>query len=137
MAGTPIVANYVSLPRLSSPDLYPTFSRVFPTDGSDANAHKLILQLLKESLDVSYLTCIYIRDAYGSSYHSNLLLEANNQNIDILATESYEPSATKEDIRKMVKSLKERDVRYILCISYGPSSIVILEEAAKIGLVGN
>ena len=118
---------------LDNKDQSPTFMRTVPTNAVDARAAALYF---KQHLRLTRLGVLFIRDAYGSQFASDLAAAATAQDIIVKAV-PYEGGDV-ESIRRAMLELKGTGLKYIFGIMDSTSSFrMIVTEGINAGIIGN
>lgn len=107
----------------------PFFARTVPNNQGDAKATILYFQ----SLGVTHMGVIYIRDEFGTSFHSQILQEANMAGIQVVST-SFD--GDQNSIVTGVRQLQESGLAYFVGI-FNPSTWKrVVREAQRAGIIG-
>lgn len=106
----------------------PYFARTIPTNDADARA----MMLYYRSLGVSHVALLYLKDAWGSSYHQRAQYYASHFNITT-ASFSYDPNP--DSIRSAIESLQASQYRYIFAMMWPWEDVVPI--AYEYGIMGH
>ena len=134
-----ILAGVYELPQVSASSTSsaldnkassPFFARTVPTNQGDAKATILYLQ----SLGVTHMGVIYIRDEFGTSFNSQILEEANKVGMQVLST-SFD--ADRKSIVTGIKLLQESGFAYFMGIFNPETWEIVVREAFRAGIIGS
>jgi ABC-type branched-subunit amino acid transport system substrate-binding protein len=119
---------------MDNKDQSPTFMRTVPTNAVDAEAAVLYF---RDHLQISHFGVLFVRDAYGSQFASDLGAACATNNITMTMV-SYE-DGDMLSIRNAMQMLKNYGLRYLFgVISAAPTTIKLLvNEAKNAGIMGN
>jgi hypothetical protein len=109
----------------------PLFARTVPTNAGDSNA---VVAYLK-SLGVTHFAIIFVRDSFGTAYHSALISAASGAQITVLSSPFEDTN--ENSMRSAVKLVAEREYKYVFAIVTENSWKVLLREAYNLGIAGN
>ena len=106
----------------------PYFARTVPTNAGDAQA---MILCLKE-LGVTHFGIYYVRDAYGTAFHSHLTQFANQYGLKPIPI-SYDSA---QDIPRTMANLADSNLRYFIGI-FNPTTLrQVFRSAQDEGLIG-
>ncbi|CAB9519885.1 Gamma-aminobutyric acid (GABA) B receptor [Seminavis robusta] len=107
----------------------PLFSRTIPTNDAEAEA----VMLYYQSIGVTHVACLYIKDAWGNSYATGLQNAAHTLGI-VYAGFAYD-DGNRAGIQSALKKMKESGVRHIFAIMFTWAPVV--EVALDFEMIGN
>lgn len=134
LAGKPIIQD-AKIPTLiysaSNPavtDSAPYYFRLVPTDDNQA----IVLTDFAKSLGARSVAILYFADEYGRGLSDGIQARARQENIPVVATQSYDESTT--DFRPVLTVVRNRKPDVVLICGFVEKSIAILNQAAERGV---
>ena len=123
----PQISSSSTAKYLNNKDIYPTFSRTVPTNQGDARAMALYLQYLQ----ITHVGILFINDAYGNDFHSDLVRELYSMNITV-ASHPYDNMSAEQSIHQLVASQQ----KYIIAILSPSTWRSVLKFANEQSIIG-
>lgn len=106
----------------------PYFARTIPRNDADA----LALLLHYQSIGVTHMACVYIKDPWGTYYVIDIQNTAKQFGIEVVAF-AYD-HGNRASIRSALKQLKQSGMRHVFAIMF--SWVPVIEEAIALEVVG-
>lgn len=117
----PIVSTTASSPALSDKSLYPTFSRLQPSDAYQG----VIMARLVNYFGWKRVAVLSTSESYGSSLATVFSKECKRLNISVVAAQSYSIGVTQEDLREPLSLIKASNARIIVLFAVAKTANVI------------
>jgi ABC-type branched-subunit amino acid transport system substrate-binding protein len=123
----PQISSSSTAKYLNNKDIYPTFSRTVPTNQGDAKAMALFL----EHLQITHVGILFINDAYGNDFHSDLVRELYDVNI-IVFSYPYDNMSAEQSINQLATSQQ----KYVIAILNASTWQNVLKLAYEYNIIG-
>ena len=123
----PQISSSSTAKYLNDKEIYKTFSRTVPTNQGDAKAMALFLQFL----NITHVGVLFINDAYGNDFLSDLVVELNDVNI-IVFSHPYDNLSAEQSINQLAVS-QQKNIIAILSPSTWRSVIRLAYQNSIIG----
>jgi hypothetical protein len=123
----PQISSSSTAKYLNNKDIYPTFGRTIPTNQGDAKAITLFLQ----HLQITHVGILFINDAYGNDFHSDLVRELYGADISVL---SYPYDNMSEE--QSIYQLATTQCKYIIAILSASTWKSVIRIAFQYSIIG-
>jgi hypothetical protein len=128
----PHVTSSASSVELDNAAEYPLFARTHPSDASMAH---LSINYLATQLDVEYVAVLYVDNAFGNAYNSELLKQAAQFNMTIVS-EGFRAGATDDEVSAALERLQKSEYRYFLGVFFAADYERIMTRAMELNMAG-
>mmetsp|Transcript_6205 Transcript_6205/g.18093 ORF Transcript_6205/g.18093 Transcript_6205/m.18093 type:complete len:1105 (-) Transcript_6205:68-3382(-) len=134
--GIPVVSYASTSTALDNKDEHPLFGRtITSTDGLT----RVLVQYLRENLNVRQAAVLYVKDPWGVSFRrsfADAAREAGMLDVRAEAIAYNIAEAQTQDVRLALKRIKRRGYKYLVCAFFNPQVLPVLKEALSVGMVG-
>lgn len=110
-------------------DLAPYFARTIPRNDAEA----LALMYYYKSIGVTHMACLYIKDAWGNYYATDLQNAGKKLGVQVVVFPYND--GDRDSIRASLLQIKQSEIRHVYAIMFSWTPIV--EEAIDMGVIGN